>query len=89
MEASGGPRLTDGVVTLRLASAADLPFLAEMTLLAAFPPGPLPDGAREMARVVRWTLDWGRPGDAGVVAWRDGNRVGAAWCQRRRTRRRP
>lgn len=81
MEASRGPRLTDGVVTLRPASAADLPFLAEMTLLAAFPPGPLPDGAREMPRVVRWTQDWGRRGDAGVVAWRDGNRVGAAWCR--------
>jgi len=70
-----------GDLDVRPASDPDLPFLAEMTLLAAFPPGPLPDGAREMPRVVRWTQDWGRPGDAGVVAWRDGNRVGAAWCR--------
>ncbi len=60
---------------------SDLPFIAEMTLLAAFPPGPLPEGARGKPRVVRWTQDWGRPGDAGVVAWREGRLVGAAWCR--------
>lgn len=66
---------------LRPVAVADLQFLAEMTLLAAFPPGPLPDGAREMRRVVRWTEGWGRPGDAGVVALRNGERVGAASCR--------
>ena len=50
-----------------------------MTLLAAFPPGPLPECASEMPRVTRWLAEWGRPGDAGVVAWHDGERFGAAW----------
>jgi len=58
---------------------ADIPFLAEMALLAAFPPGPLPERAGEMPRAVCWTEDWGRTGDAGVVAWRGGQRIGAAW----------
>jgi ribosomal protein S18 acetylase RimI-like enzyme len=66
---------------LRAVSDADLPFLAEMTLLAAFPPGPLPVGASDMPHVMRWTVDWGRPGDAGVVAWSDGQRLGSAWCR--------
>jgi len=66
---------------LRPVSNADLPFLAEMTLLAAFPPGPLPEGASDMPHVTRWTVDWGRPGDAGVVAWSDGQRLGSAWCR--------
>jgi GNAT superfamily N-acetyltransferase len=66
---------------LRPVSAADLTFLAEMVLLAAFPPGPLPEGASEMPHVTRWLEDWGRPGDAGVIAWHDGERLGAAWCR--------
>ena len=66
---------------IRPASQADIPFLAEMSLLAAFPPGPLPDGAADLPRVRRWTEGWGRPGDAGVVAWDGGERVGAAWCR--------
>jgi RimJ/RimL family protein N-acetyltransferase len=73
-------RLRDDL-DLRPVVEADLPFLVEMTLLAAFRPGPLPDGARQMTRVIRWTQDWGRPGDAGVVAWRNGRPVGAAWCR--------
>jgi GNAT superfamily N-acetyltransferase len=73
-------RLRDDI-DVRAVVEADLPFLAEMTLLAAFPPGPLPDGAGQMPRVVRWTQDWGRAGDAGVVAWRNGQPVGAAWCR--------
>jgi ribosomal protein S18 acetylase RimI-like enzyme len=66
---------------LRLVSDADLPFLAEMTLLAAFPPGQLPEGASDMPQVTRWTVDWGRQGDVGVVAWSDRQRLGAAWCR--------
>lgn len=66
---------------LQAVCEADLSFLAEMALLAAFPPGPLPEGARETPRVVRWTQNWGRPGDVGLVAWRSGRRVGAAWCR--------
>jgi [ribosomal protein S18]-alanine N-acetyltransferase len=71
----------DQRMELRPVSDADLPFLAEMTLLAAFPPGPLPEAASEMPSVTRWTVDWGRPGDAGVVAWSDGQRLGSAWCR--------
>jgi ribosomal protein S18 acetylase RimI-like enzyme len=66
---------------LRPVSAADLTFLAEMALLAAFPPGPLPEGASEMPHVRKWLEDWGRPGDAGVIAWHSGERLGAAWCR--------
>ena len=71
----------DQRMELRPISIADLTFLGEMTLLAAFPPGVLPEGASEMPRVTRWLEEWGRPGDAGVVAWRDGKRLGAAWCR--------
>ena len=60
---------------------ADIPFLAETILLAAFPPGPLPDDAAQMPHATRWTDGWGRQGDAGVVAWRGGRRIGAAWCR--------
>ena len=71
----------DQHMELRPISIADLTFLGEMTLLAAFPPGPLPEGASEMPRVTRWLAEWGRLGDAGVVAWHDGRRLGAAWCR--------
>lgn len=66
---------------LRPVSITDLTFLGEMTLLAAFPPGALPEGAAEMPRVTRWSVEWGRQGDTGVVAWHDGERIGAAWCR--------
>jgi ribosomal protein S18 acetylase RimI-like enzyme len=66
---------------LRPISAADLPFVIEMTLLAAFPPGGVPVGAADLPRVKRWFEGWGRATDTGVVAWHDGQRVGAAWCR--------
>ena len=59
----------------------DAEFLSEAILLAAFPPGPLPDGAARMPHATRWTDGWGRDGDAGVVAWQDGGRIGAALCR--------
>ena len=34
-----------------------------------------------MPKVTRWLEDWGRAGDAGVVAWDGGRRLGAAWCR--------
>ena len=71
----------DQGMELRPVADADLPFLAAMALLAAFPPGPLPDGAPEMPHVTRWTAGWGRPGDAGVVARSGQDRIGAAWCR--------
>jgi ribosomal protein S18 acetylase RimI-like enzyme len=72
---------------LRPVSADDLGFLVAMTLLAAFPPGGIPEAAAEMPHVTRWVEEWGRPTDVGVVAWHDGDspgeawRVGAAWCR--------
>jgi len=66
---------------LRPVAAADLPFLIEMTVLAAFAPEAAPDRAEEMPYVVRWVEDWGRDGDVGVVAWWHGERIGAAWCR--------
>ena len=71
----------DQRMELRPISDADLAFLGEMTLLAAFPPGPLPEGASEAPRVTRWLVEWGRPGDAGVIAWQGDERIGAAWCR--------
>ena len=59
----------------------DLPFLAEMTALAAFPPGPLPEAALAMPQARRWLDGWGRDGDLGVIALDGGSRVGAAWCR--------
>src|SRR5271157_4194530 len=54
-------------IELRPVSDADLPFLAEMTLLAAFPPGPLPEGASEMPHV--WVVgDRPETDIAGAVA---------------------
>ena len=66
---------------LRPVSSRDLDFLIEMTLLAAFPPGSLPDAAPDLPHAKRWFDDWGRPADRGVVAWHDGRRLGAAWCR--------
>jgi ribosomal-protein-alanine N-acetyltransferase len=66
---------------LRPAAAGDLTFVAEMTLLAAFPPGPRPEDASASPRVTRWLEDWGRAGDVGLIAWHDGERIGAAWCR--------
>jgi len=34
-----------------------------------------------MPHVTRWLVDWGRSGDAGVIAWHGGERLGAAWCR--------
>jgi ribosomal protein S18 acetylase RimI-like enzyme len=51
-------------------------------LLLAFSadvPGLALDGLLQNERVARYAVDWGRPGDGGVVADVDGNGVGAAW----------
>jgi GNAT superfamily N-acetyltransferase len=66
---------------IRPVAPDDAEFLSEAILLAAFPPGPLPDGAARMPHATRWTDGWGRDGDAGVVAWQAGGRFGAAWCR--------
>ena len=60
----------------------DLPFLREMLVEAAFPPGterppdPLADD-----HLARYLDGWGHVGDAGLVAVVDGRPVGAAWTR--------
>ncbi len=82
-----------GSVTIRPLTAKDLPFLRRMLDAAAFwrpPPPGLVGRARQLVlrpvfrRLLRNYLglyhrDWGRPGDAGVIAETDGRPVGAAW----------
>ena len=67
---------------LRAASAADLPFLRQMSYEAATwrPETHLPV-ATVLAdpHVARYLRDWGRPGDAGVIGEEDGRPLGAAW----------
>lgn len=78
---------------IRPLTADDLPFLRRMLDAAAFwrpmPSGLLPRLRQAALRPVLRLLvrnylglyhrDWGRRGDAGVVAEIDGRRVGAAW----------
>jgi ribosomal protein S18 acetylase RimI-like enzyme len=68
---------------IRKVTAADVPFLERMMLLAGFPPdGPLPSDARSMPHVRRFVEAWGRGGDVGVVALDGtGRRLGAAWAR--------
>jgi ribosomal protein S18 acetylase RimI-like enzyme len=67
-------------IELREAVAADEPFLEVMVLLAAGwreegPAAPAPE-------LERYTRGFGRAGDAGMIASRAGEAVGAAWCRR-------
>jgi ribosomal protein S18 acetylase RimI-like enzyme len=67
------------------AQASDEPFLREMLLEAAFPPcepRPRGDPILDDPRLRRYMEDWGRKGDAGVIATVDGIAVGAAWYRR-------
>jgi ribosomal protein S18 acetylase RimI-like enzyme len=83
-------------MTIRPLEADDLPFLRRMLDAAAFwrpmPPALLPRLRQRVLRPILRLLvrrylglyhrDWGRAGDAGVVAEIDGERVGAAWYRR-------
>lgn len=73
-------------ITIRPATAADLPFLWDMLFESAV----TTEEARAVWRrdpqlppeLVKYLNGWGRPGDAGVLAQdRDGTRIGAAWYQ--------
>ena len=46
----------------RPVSVADIPFLDEMALLAAFPPGPSPEGASDMPHVTPMDIGLGPSG---------------------------
>jgi ribosomal protein S18 acetylase RimI-like enzyme len=71
-------------ITVRPATAADVPFLWDMLFESAF----MTDETRAAWRsepqrppeLVKYLDGWGRPGDAGVIAQvGDGTLVGAAW----------
>jgi len=83
----GVPRAirTESELTVRPAVGADEPFLSEMLLLAAFPPGsatPAPEAIDQDERLARYLAGWGRAGDAGVIAEAAGQPIGAAWYRR-------
>ncbi len=53
-----------------------------MLLCAAFPPdGDTPplEAVLDEERLAPYVVDWGRPGDGGVIAELDGSAIGAAW----------
>jgi ribosomal protein S18 acetylase RimI-like enzyme len=67
---------------VRPATKADERFLQEMLLHAAFSADvvkPTLDELLKDERLARYIVDWGRPGNGGVAADADGQRVGAAW----------
>lgn len=68
---------------LRRADAADVHFLRQMIVQAAFRPGSIPafEDAVRAPHVAPWVEGWMRPGDLGVIAEEDAP-VGAAWCRR-------
>jgi len=72
------------VVTVRIVTSADLPFLTDMLWEAAA----VDAGMREIGKaaalamplVSKYLNDWGRPGDGGVIAVDStGTPLGAAW----------
>ena len=70
-------------LTVRAAVADDEPFLWRMLLEAAHAGDEVdgPDALKAMPELARYVAGWGRPGDVGVVATRDGEPVGAAWLR--------
>jgi len=76
------PKAKRSKVKIRPAAPADLPFLKLMWFEAAFWDPLTPRPAMEQALVVpqlaRYIKEWGRPGDAAVIA-EDDRPVGAAW----------
>lgn len=71
-------------LTIRPASAGDVPFLHAMLAEAAFwrdPPERRPDLDRALRapELAVYLQGWGRPGDRALCACLDRDRVGAAW----------
>ena len=70
-------------VAFRPATAADLPFVQETLYLALAwdPDDPIPpiEPVINHPEIVKYHADWGRAGDAGVVAESDGDFVGMAY----------
>jgi GNAT superfamily N-acetyltransferase len=69
------------IIEIWQATPRDEPFLWEMLGVAAnWRDAPL--AVSELVHVphlAKYVVGWGRPGDAGVIAWSGGQRVGAAW----------
>jgi RimJ/RimL family protein N-acetyltransferase len=76
------PRGKPGRITIRPATPSDLPFLKLMWFEAAFwdpaTPRPSMEQALAIPELARYIQDWGRPGDAALIAT-DDRPVGAAW----------
>lgn len=70
---------------IRRGTSRDLVLLERMLFEAFFwqPDQERPDAAEflQQPQISRLLQDWGRPGDAAVVAQVDGREVGAAWCR--------
>jgi SAM-dependent methyltransferase/GNAT superfamily N-acetyltransferase len=77
---------------IRIAGPGDVRSLREMLFLAArWRPGDEDADTEEVLaddRILRYVDGWGRPGDLGMIAERDGLTIGAAWL-RLFTRERP
>jgi ribosomal protein S18 acetylase RimI-like enzyme len=63
---------------IRPGSRHDARFLRDMLKHAYYWRERMPTGPID-APVQRYVLNWGRPGDASVIAFDEGNPVGAAW----------
>ncbi len=72
------------MLTFRAVERADISFLRDMLYEALFVPPGQPPFAREILdqpEIARYVTGFGRPGDVGVVAMVEGERVGAAWSR--------
>ncbi|MGH2943983.1 MAG: GNAT family N-acetyltransferase [Solirubrobacteraceae bacterium] len=71
-------------VAFRPATTHDEPFLRRMLWIAAHwdQPDPAPPDVALPTELARYTDGFGRSGDRGYVATREGASVAAAWCRR-------
>ncbi|HYF65612.1 MAG TPA: GNAT family N-acetyltransferase [Herpetosiphonaceae bacterium] len=76
--------LTSGPYLLRPLLPSDHAFLREMLYQSLYvPPGapPFPRHVLDDPKIARYVRDWGRPGDAGLIALDRDRPVGAAWAR--------